>query len=197
VNEDKPPESQSCIPEARNISLILYDDFSGSSLETSKWTEATDSAGYTTEHYLDTTEGKFHIVQSVEKDAEHKFKMTRKMNPGDTLQFDLYYTSGIGNRIFRTFFSGAGIQTLIGCSNCGAIGFWNTEGSIGNQFGFYLIKYEFYENQIKATAVRPDKSVWNATINTTSVTKPYGIVLATGTGNNGLIDIYYDNFYVS
>lgn len=196
VNDDKPPESQSCIPETRNTSLILYDDFSGNSLDTSKWVELTDSAGYTTEHYLDTTEGKFHIVQNVEKDAEHKFKMTRRMNPGEVLQFDVYYSSGIGNRIFRTTFSGQGIQTLIDCSNCGAIGFWNTEGSIGNQFGHYLIKYEFFENQIKATIIRPDNSVWGETFNITSPTKPYEVLLATGTGNNGLIDIYFDNFYV-
>lgn len=193
TNEGKPPETQNCISEGVSSDLTLYDDFSVSSLDTTKWEESTEG---NIQHYVDTTEGKFRVVQDVKGDSDHALKMQRKTSPGEVLQYDLYYSFGEGNRIHRAKFNGVGIQDLIGCSNCGAIGFWNMEASVGNQFGLYSIKYEFYENQIKATIVKPDESVWTETFNTASLTKPYEIWLATGTGHNGLIDVYFDNFHL-
>lgn len=176
---------------------IVYDDFSGPSLNTSKWTEWTDAAGYPTEHYVNTTEGRFHIVQDEQSDSEHRLTMTREMNSGEVLSYELYYNSGDGNRIHRMFFDGEGIQNLIGCSNCGAVGFWNTNASAGTDFGKYSMRYEFYDDTINATVVRPDDSVWNAIIDISSLTAPYEIWLATGTGHNGIMHFDIDNVKIT
>jgi hypothetical protein len=176
---------------------FVYDDFSLGSLNTSKWTEWTDAAGFPSEHYVNTSEGRYHVVQDTQADSESRLTMTRLMNPGEVLAYDLYYNSGDGNRIHRIFFDGVGIQDLIGCSNCGAVGFWNTNASAGTEFGKHTMSYEFHNDAIEATVIRPDSSIWNQTINISSLSKPYEIWLATGTGHNGLMHFDIDNVTVT
>src|SRR3989338_1945788 len=105
------------LPSTASAATAVYDDFSGPSPDTTKWTEQTDAAGYPAEHYVNEVEGRFHILEDTERDSEHQIVMTRQMVPGEILEYELYYNSGSGNRIHRAGFNnfdGTGIGYGIG-----------------------------------------------------------------------------------
>jgi len=178
---------------------IVYDDFSGTALDSSKWSISYGCCGPPTENFVDTVNQVYHMLQnetySPGKDVQ--LTLTRDIQVGETLEYDINYVSGSGNRIHRFWINNNGIQDLIGCSNCGAVGFWNTPASGGTQFGNYHYKINFADvNTLFLTITRPDLTKLNEIVNISSLTPPYKVTLATGTGHNGLMHFDLDNVII-
>lgn len=81
---------------------ILYDDFSSNVLDSSKWTEnqTYEHWPFLDEHYVNTSEQMYHQAQpTIVGDRETLLISIRTFNPGETLDYDVYYVSGEGKVI--------------------------------------------------------------------------------------------------
>ncbi|MBI2675143.1 MAG: lamin tail domain-containing protein [Candidatus Aenigmarchaeota archaeon] len=180
------------------IFKTLYDDFSGNSLNLTKWNESTDFA-FTDMHGINTTEGAYHNsqIETVSPGTTTFLTMNRLIQATERLEFDIKYVSGEGNNIFYYYFNGIAPQHLFNCSNCGTIGFWNTNGSIGTDFGIYHFKIEFYQTGVYWQIRKPDSTLFIANFtNSPILIAPYSVKFITATGHNGLVHFDYDNFTI-
>ena len=187
-----PTPSPSPTTPSQPPASVVYDDFSSGSLDSSKWTVSTDAAGYTTEYKVDASEGRYHTLQNTARDAVVFLEMTRKINAGERVEFDVNYVSGSGNNIQYVKINGKGIADIMGCSNCGAIGFWNTAGSVGSSTGTYHFKFTFKSNK----QVLMETTSGFSQILSVGDNYPYTFRLVSGTGHNGLMHFDYDNFVI-
>jgi len=179
-------------------SCQTYDDFSSGTLDASKWTESIFHGDpFTDEHLI--KNGFYHVAQNVARDAETNLAPTRQFIAGESFSYDVLYNGGSGNHQSQPLINGNYPPSQIETCNfttagCGAIGFMNAFPDLGAQIGIYHVKYEFFSNQVKMTAIRPD----NVTIvNTfTGNSAPYTLTINTHTGHNGLMNFDYDNFVI-
>ena len=176
----------------------VYDNFSSGSIDTSKWTESTfNNRAFTDIHLVQN--GVYHVAQNIIdlNGRETNLIPTRQFVAGDSLSYDVIYNGGSGNHQSQPLINGNYPPSQIETCNfttagCGPIGFWNAFPDLGAQIGTYKIKFDFFSNQVKMTAIRPD----NVTvINTfTGNSAPFTLAINTHTGHNGLMNFDFDNF---
>ncbi|MFH1824235.1 MAG: hypothetical protein ABH873_03300, partial [Candidatus Firestonebacteria bacterium] len=189
---------------------FVYDDFSGPELDLSKWFFETEldpyAEGHPDEYYVDTALQNYHVKQNTQSNRQLLVSMSRILQPGETLEYDVDYVSGDGNRVTTFHINyvpngrslGYYMSEQYGCSYCGFIGFWNSPGSIGNDFGLYHFKIEFVDDFMRVHVTKPDSSVWTTVIygNQTSLEAPYKFTFESRTGHNGIMHFDYDNFVI-
>src|SRR3989344_4010775 len=103
-------------------------------------------------------------------------------------------TNATNLTLYDDFSSGPlNTNKCLASGGCGPIGYWNGVPDLGAQIGTYRINFDFFQNQVRMTAIRPD----NITIiNTfTGNSAPYTLDINTHTGHNGLMHFDYDNFF--
>ena len=184
------------------VSAEVYDDFSGSSLDTSLWTETTDTtaSGDLDEFYLDTTNQNYHTAQLTAGDRGILLLLNQEFQAGDTLTYEVDYQDGSGNIIGREYINGNYLDLIIGTSlsypeyaTTGVIGYWNGVSEVGsNEFGNYDISVTFNEDSADFSITAPNGTIWEYTA--TGLTAPYIYGVATRTGGDGTGHIDYDNF---
>ena len=174
-----------------------YDDFSGDTLDLSKWEEYTGFKvnSFTDEHFVNTSEEVYHIQQNSQGDRETNLKPKRQFVAGESFSYEVIYKGGSGNHFSQPLINGnyppTQIESCLAPGGCGPIGFWNGVPDLEAQTGTYKINFEFFPNEVKMTTVRPD----NITIiNTfTGNSAPYNLTINTHTGHNGIMHFDYDN----
>jgi len=121
-----------------------------------------------------------------------------KFKSGEILEFDTHYVSGYGNRKSEITIDGNILSHILhneGCYWCGAIGYWNHDMSIGNEFGTYHYKVEFMDNVIGIAVTKPDGTVWSTGVR--GFSPPYKIGVETSNGDNGISEFDYENFVIT
>lgn len=207
-------------------SLIPYDDFSASILNTSKWIESTDAAGFPTEHKINSRYG-YRILQNTTRDSVVFLEMTRKIEAGEKVEYDVDYinpgnfsakinnTGGgnifindgsgnnvSGNHIHYAKINGKSVPDLFGCSNCGALGFWNTPGTVDSPTdSFTKVRYHFsfafgLNKQVYMEASKSGRPLISRNIVLTD-SGPYTFTLVAGTGHNGIMNFDYHDVVIS
>lgn len=183
---------------------LVYDDFSGGSLDLTKWTiepvrDIPWATGYPSEYYLDSGNENYHTAQLTQSNRQFIMSMNRLLQTGETLEYDVYCDSGSGNRVSSAYYNGNSMTGLVsaeyGRHHCGAIGYWDQVMSIGNGFGLYHFKISFFNDNFQINVTRPDGSVWSAHIH--GITSPYKFEIESRSGHNGLFHIDYDNFVIT
>ncbi len=171
-----------------------YDDFSAQELDLTKWSESTSDFGFPEEHI--TRDGAFYITQTIEKDTHHNLIMLQPIQPEQTLEYDVNYVSGAGNNLMYILINDISTGPLTDGDNGGAIGFWNTPGTVGTEFGTYHMKWYFTDNSFTLEATKPDQTLYTLSADISQLGAPYNIKLKTITGADGTIDVSYDNFVI-
>ncbi len=170
---------------------FVYDDFSGSTLDTTKWQEWCPEAGCLEYHDVNTAEGRYHWEQTF-------FSALKNVNvnlsgytfsSGDTVDFDFYYVNGSGNGVAYV-----GVRnpsgTTVGLTE---IGYWNSNKADGNVKGLYHYKIEFFDNFVNLTLIRPDDIVQK----TISINSPSQLGYSANVGHDGLYHWDWDNFVIT
>lgn len=183
----------------------VYDDFSGSSLDTSLWTESMDSGsavtGYVDKYYLDTTTQNYHTAQlsAAGSDKGVLLEATREFTEDESLEYDVIYQSRGGNLISRIYLDGDYLEysgmDAHGYATSGNVGYWNGASEIGDDFGTYHFTVSFGADYAYFEVLRPNATTW--TYNWSRQTPPYSYGVATRTGDNGYGEFDYDNFEVT
>src|SRR3989338_11401564 len=182
------------------VCWVLYDDFSSGVLDADKWVESTwHNRPFTDEHYVNQSEGRYHVVQNFPRDAETNLVVNRVFYPGESLRYEIIYNGGSGNHQSQPLINGnyppsQENQCFYLTAGCGPIGYWNALPDLGNQIGTYKITQEFLVGKVIMTAIRPDNVVVQN--NFTGVSAPYTFTLNTHTGHDGIMHFDLDNFYV-
>lgn len=184
-----------------------YDTFSSETLDGSKWVEvvATDvGQGYvlemTDEHYVEN--GVYHTAQVMpqeegtcrkDRGTGLVFKnMTNNMtfNHGDTVEYDVNYISGAGNRISTMILN----DNLYNGSSNFFLGYWiHTEGN--NDYGTHHIKITFLSEGVNVTFTRPNNDE-STHFYDEYPAEEYTFGIVTRTGHNGLVHMDYDNVVI-
>lgn len=183
-----------------------YDDFSGTTLDTSLWTESSDSTACIglDEYNLDTTNQNYHSAQtsvaSCSLGGGILLLMNEEFEEGDVLSYDATLQSTSGNIIGRLYIDGNYLDLIVGTDSggyatSGDIGYWNGESEIGNELGTYDVTVTFNADSADFEVTNPSGSSWAYTASV--LTAPYSFGVATRTGDDGIGEIDYDNFEVS
>lgn len=178
-------------------SAAVYDDFSGATLNLSKWFETT-TVSFPDEHMVNTTEQAYHIAQhSVEGDRDVHLTMSKGVTD-ETIEYDLIYVSGSGNHLHNIHFAPYGYPWYTVGLNY-YIGYWNYPGEWGSQQGLYHIKVDFDSGLKKAdiSIRRPDGTYWTGVADLSFTSPPYHLLMQTSAGHNGVMHFDYDNFVIT
>lgn len=189
-------EFQTTLPYSWKTGYALYDDFSGTTLNSSKWNETTDS-NFPDEYYLNTTEEAYHVSQITPNSPGTALHSVMTKNITDeVVEYDIYYMSGSGNHLHNIHFAPYGYSWYSGNYY---IGYWNYPGDWGNQTGKYHISIDFdsYLEKADISIERPDGTYWNGDADLSFTSPPYYLLLQTSTGHDGIMHFDYDNFYTA
>ena len=185
----------------------VYDNFNSRNLNPARWTEIGGSDInnlFTDEHFVDKVRGVYHTAQLELGDRASSIKLNRLFNPGETLEYEVYYQSGEGNVLSRLFINGQAGDTGLQTPSCegqgfatgGSIGYWNGLSCVGqNTYGLYHIKMTFNNNSVDVNFKDPNNNVISYTP-ILYINSPYSVTVGTRTGHNGITHIDYDNFVV-
>jgi len=183
------------------VSAEVYDDFSGSTLNSTLWTESSDSTsgGDLDEYGLDTTNQNYHTTQTSAGDRGRLLLLTQEFEEGDVLQYDVFLQESSGNIISRLYMNENYLDLIVGTDSggyatSGDIGYWNGESEVGHEVGTYDVTIIF-NDVIDIEIVNPSGTNWTYTIS--NVTPPYTFGVGTRTGHDGTGHIDYDNFEVT
>jgi len=175
-----------------NAETFVYDDFSGPTLNTDKWTDTTLSV-FPDEHFVNTNEENFHIAQYSPTPSDDSLIMTMALTD-EIVEYDLYYVSGSVSHTHQFRF----IPQIPWCvGNC-FIGNWGINGDWGYQTGTYHIWMDFDSTQetINVSIKRPDGTYWTQVGDLSSVDPPYYLVLQSTTAN-GKMHFDYDDVIIT
>ena len=181
-------------------SYSLYDDFSSGILDVSKWSESKFNAPiYTEIHSVDSQKKVYVVKHSSTGDRGIVLTPSRQFSSGQSLSYDVNYISGSGNNLYQIHINGNYPPSIIPSTTpnpgSGTIGYWNGVPDVGNVFGIYKVKLEFFDNHINQTIVRPDSTIIKHTY--PGVNAPHTIGLNIHTGHNGILNFELDNFYLN
>ena len=171
-----------------NANAFLYDDFSSGTLDPNKWFESTQTM-FHDEHFVNPAEGAYHTAHLNESDRETVLMFNNYIfYPGDSLEYDMNYAGGNGNRIH-----------IVDLDNdyrwLGQVGYWNGIEPGGNDPGLYHANVEFDNSGANLFITRPDNSEFFRRLNSSSQQHTFGF--GTRTGHNGLAHMDYDNVYIN
>jgi len=172
-----------------------YDDFSNPNLNLERWKEYSN-IGFSDEHFVEPVEEVYHVKQNVAMDTETNFQPRKKFISGDAFFYEVRYYPGVGNHFSQPLINGnyppSQLEDCTSPGGCGPIGYWNGEPDLGAREGVYRINFEFFTDEVKMTAIRPDGVT---IVNTfTGNSEPYEFAINTHTGHNGLMHFDFDNF---
>lgn len=177
---------------------FVYDDFSGPSLNTSKWEEQTPDT-FPDEHFVNTTNEVYHVAQlSPPPGVGATVHLIMKEGYNHAIiEYDLNYISGSGNHLHN--FDIVPHANVDWCPGHCYIGYWNQNGIIGSQKGKYHLKFELNstDETIFINITKPDGTYWTHSDSLTGEPKPYRFLMQTGTGNNGVMHYEIDNVLVT
>lgn len=186
---------------ATSVLAETYDDFSGSTLDTSLWTETTQGTAFD-EYGLDTSAQNYHTAQlsATGGDRESILEMTEEFSEGDAVSYDVTYQTGSGNIISRLYINEQYLDTILtegsgSYATSGDIGYWNGDSEVGNTYGTYEVAVKFTSDGAIFDITRPDLSTWTGSA--TGISEPYSFGVATHTGHDGSGEFDYDNFDVT
>jgi hypothetical protein len=175
----------------------IYDKFTYPILNNSKWIEviATDmGTGMLDEYYIEN--GIYHTAQvNIGDGGTGLVVKDYAFQHGDTIEYDVEYTSGEGNRISTVMLNGDAYSSTL-------IGYWNeihAEGS--NEYGVHHVKLTFLGFEgVKVEIDRPngDYNTWMQIYSRYNVypAEEYTFGIVTRTGHNGLVHIDYDKIVI-
>jgi hypothetical protein len=177
---------------------VLYSDFSTSPLNTNKWSFFWNFAP-TSISDVQTNTKDFQISQS-STGLKRDVRLTPilspfPLSPGEYLEEKVTLVSGEGNHLFYISINDPTKEVEnTNFAPAKSIGFWNgVGGGIPREIGDYKIRQDFLPNSVKTTIITPTGA--KATYSDENLTSPYSPTLIVQTGQNGLIDIRYDDFY--
>jgi len=187
---------------------FVFDDFSSGVLDAGKWLELQDPEGqpFTDEHFVDANLENYHAENYTSADKRTVLNLIgHTFLPGETLEYDVDYVSGSGNRAIVIFVDNGPLdRASLTPWGGGSIGFNAQEFAAGNEFGLYHVKLEFKETGINITILRPDNSVYFEEVPVTtwiyageehSTEPPFNVGFETW--SNGSIHADYDNFEIN
>ena len=191
-----------------NVFGFVYDDFSLGVLDGSKWLETQDPEGrpFTEEHFVDSLLLDYHTANYNSTDQRTVLNMVGyTFVPGETLEYDVNYISGSGNRAIVIFVDNGPLDRASSVPwGGGSIGYNGQEFAAGNDFGLYHIKLEFKSAGIDITIIRPDNSIYFEEMPVTtwfyggewhSTEPPFEVGFESW--SNGSIHADYDNFEIN
>ncbi|MEA3343306.1 MAG: hypothetical protein U9Q92_04005 [archaeon] len=169
-----------------NAECGVYDDFSSGTLDSNKWYEviATDrGTGMVDEHYVE--DGVYHTAQVNMRDGGTGLVVKNLVfKSGDTIEYDVNYISGEGNRQSTMILNGNAYRWVF-------LGYWN-EIAGNNDYGVHHIKLTFLSEGVYGELTRPngdiDTHLWDE-----YPAEEYTFGIVTRTGHNGLVHMDYDN----
>ncbi len=165
----------------------VYDDFSLTGLNLSKWSENPNnslSLEFLDKHFIDN--GVYHAEQLTAREGAVTLKFNRKFSSGDIINYELNYLGGEGNRGHLIELDNAGWSAFF------VLGVWNADGiPAGNELGKFYIQLEFIRDNLIITVEKPNGE--EITFEKAIEDKKYEVGLVTRTGHNGLISLDYDN----
>ncbi len=173
---------------------VIYDDFSLRQLDRSRWVELStglSSTPFINEHFISNESGGvYHTAQLFQEDRGVTMEIIgHSFVAGDTLEFDLNYINGSGNRIHY-------IDVNRQTHNYGAIGYWNGIEIGGNDFGNYHWKINFNQSGINMFLTKPNGSTIRIQQFLPFIASNYTLGFGTRTGHDGTIHIDYDNIII-
>ncbi len=191
------------------VSAEAYDDFSGSSLDTTLWTETTSDGGtydasWTAidEYGIDTTNQNYHTAQLSADGSDRGIilSMTKEFSEGDSITYDVTSSYGGGNILSRVYINEQYLDRIVGTDSggyatTGDIGYWNGDSEVGNIDGTYSVTVIFNSDGFDIEITNPNSNIWTYTV--TSLSAPYTFGIATRTGDNGYGEFDYDNFEIT
>lgn len=175
---------------------FVYDDFSGSTLDSTKWNiTCGDFLGCVPVVGINTTTKTFQIAQPTPHGigaatATYLNLIGHTFSQGEILQFDVYYSQNIGNQVL-----GFTYDTLppAPCFSC--IGYWNGVVGDGNLAGHYRFSIKFLSGkQIYVKIRKPDKTIVTRFYNYSTDNPVF--YLSAATGHDGILRVDYDNFII-
>ncbi len=173
----------SCLISGNSSSCQTYDDFS-TALNNSKWNESGDLE----ERGVNETLGVYHTAQLNGDDKMSMLKISRTFAPNETIEYDVNYVSGTGNRRHTV--------DLDGFNDWSLFGFWNaSEVGVSNDLGLYHVKIVFSDQGAMDLITLPNGTITSTqpdgNLSSPALTHTFGLV--TDTGENGTVEMNYDN----
>ncbi len=189
---------------------IIYDEFSGNSLDVTKWQETAESdsgTDFVSEHGV--RNGAYHTAQNEAANRAVNLITTRSFASGEIFEYDIFYSGGSGNRLSRIYFDGSEEDLPIneryldvrlarqgygrkGFATSGDIGYWNGESEVGNVVGKYHVKVDFLTTNTTVTLTNPLRVSYSFMIN---LSLPARVGFSTKTGHDGTVQVNYDTAY--
>lgn len=169
----------------------LYDDFSSSSLDTTKWEIRQDVEGqpFTEEYWLDTELGNFHTQQNTIWDRRTYLFPKQSFTTGDVLEYDFEIISKEGNYIQMALLTGDQYKRV------GIAGY--IDGVQGfDELGVYHVKLEFQENNLHIERTSPSSVNLIDDLPLINANGNYELYIGAVSGHNGRMHIDFDNFQI-
>ena len=185
---------------------ILYDDFSSGTLNPNLWQIRQDPEGQPLTELYGVGNDYFFAQNINSPDRRTVLSLTgHTFQPGETLDYDVNYVSGTGNRAMVIFIDGGPLdRNNVGTIpyGGGTIGHNGQDFVAGNTPGLYHIRLGFQSGGLNVDITRPDNSLYteffqNSSFNYGGQQHTIGAPFNMGfeTWSNGSIRAEYDNFW--
>lgn len=196
------------IASSSSARATMYDDFSSGVLDPARWQIRQDPELQPLTEFFGVENGVFRAENFDSADRRTVLALTgHTFVPGETLDYDVNYVSGMGNRALPIFIdngpldrSGVGTIPYGG----GTIGHNGQDFAAGNNFGLYPVRLHFEPDGLNVTINNPLGSVYDEFFRSTlfgyggqthSLFPPYTVGFETW--SNGSIRAEFDNFRIN
>ena len=137
----------------------------------------------------------FTTLKSTAGEGRIKLLLTKNFYSGQSVDYDIVYKSGTGNRMSRIIINGVylDVHSQLCCWR-GAIGFWDKPMGFGNMLGTYHVNIKFRSGNTTIIVSNPNGG--RITERIIELSEPYSFGIGTATGHNGAINVRYHNFTI-
>ena len=181
-----------------SASAFIYDDFSGSELNLTKWnvSAGVDGFGPISNFNLDAINKNYHTEQTIAADGRVRIRLSNYLfGNGESLDYDVLLNSGSGNYISRVVINDVPLDVSGLCPYCAAIGYWGQPMAEGDAVGKYHIRLSFNQSNTTIKIIRPDNTF--TFYQASNYNAPFVFAIETTTGHNGITHVDYDNFIIN
>jgi len=186
----------------------LYDNFSSGTLNPALWQIRQDPEGQPLTELYGLENGSFFAQNITNSDMRTVLSLTGHVfQPGETLDYDVNYVSGTGNRVMVIFIDGGPLdRNNVGTIpyGGGSIGHNGQDFVAGNTPGIYHVRLGFQSGGLNVDITRPDNSLYTEFFQNSTfsyggqnhrIAAPFNMGFETW--SNGSIRAEYDNFYIN